>query len=221
MVEGLPERTNSGLPVWEVRCSTLGCASSALVCECRFFNPGVVDQLYRIVSVAGVLLHHAIGVEVGAVERQSSAHQVTPLLGSLQVQRSDGFLQLLVERCGLFCIASTVFNGPSGDSFNATFYPPTIEDRQAWHAVQSRLHTACARGLIGTTRSIDPHVDTGSEQGTEIPRIVFEIYNAQNVIGERAGAFNDLPDERLARFILRMSLSGIENLEAARSGGDL
>src|ERR1017187_2792347 len=125
MVEGLPERTNSGLPVWEVRCSTLGCASSALVCECRFFNPGVVDQLYRIVSVAGVLLHHAIGVEVGAVERQSSAHQVTPLLGSLQVQRSDGFLQLLVERCGLFCIASTVFNGPSGDSFNATFYPET------------------------------------------------------------------------------------------------
>ena len=137
------------------------------------------------------------------------------LSGACEVQRNHRVFELVVEIDGFFGIVRAVLDGPAGDAFDAALDPPAVEDRQAGHAVQRGLHAAGAGGFVGTARSVDPDIHARGEERAQLPGVVLEIDDLQQVAGELGRLVEYLADERLARLVLGMRLAGEEDLQAA------
>ncbi len=82
------------------------------------------------------------------------------------IRRDHGLLQLIVEKRGVFraIIDSSlprgaVSDGPARDPFDMPLDPPAVQNAQARHAVERRLHAARPGGFERRLGRIQPHVD--------------------------------------------------------------
>src|SRR5208337_4453371 len=103
-------------------------------------------------------------------------------------------------------------NRPTSDPFNMSFHPPAIQNAQAGHAIQCRLHSACSRGLERILRCVEPQIASGSKVSSQFHVVVIQK-NDRNSLLQRFFRFKNALDNLFTTRVLRMSFSGIDNLE--------
>jgi len=61
-------------------------------------------------------------------------------------------------------IGGGLADSPAGNTFDAAFDPPSVQNTERRDAVEGRFHAASAGGLHGWQGGIEPGIDTGGEQ---------------------------------------------------------
>src|SRR5712691_2342927 len=117
-----------------------------------------------------VLLHHALGIEKGAIERDGVAHDTDETLLVAIEQRENDLLEFIVERCGILgplvlCGQATMIgpDRPSRNPLDTSFNPPAIQHTQRGHPVERRFHSTGARSLQRRLRCVEPDIDAGRQ----------------------------------------------------------
>ncbi len=103
------------------------------------------------------------------VKRDGVAHDAHEL-SALVEARQDHVFEFLVKgrRVGL------VTDGPAGHVFDTALNPPAVQNAQAGHTVERRLHPAGAGCFERRLRRVEPHIHSGHEEARQIPIVVFE-----------------------------------------------
>src|ERR1700722_122725 len=105
---------------------------------------------------------------------------------------------------------------PSGHAFVPSLNPPAVENAEARHTVERRLHATGARSFIGTLRCVQPEIYSSGKQCSQGPVIVLEIHNLELIGAELPGELKDLTDLRLRRIVGRVGLATVDNLQASQ-----
>ena len=180
-----------------------------------------LHTLFGEIRVLHVLLEHALGVEVRAIQRNSRAHDAPPLVRLLIIEGKDYLIQVVVERLRLAGVLVVIGYRPAGDAFDPAFDPPAVEDAETGHTVEGSLHAAGSRGFVGTLGRVEPEIYASGEQGAESPLIVFEIDDLQQIGLQLVGQFDDAANHGLAGLVGGVGLATVDDLQAAELAGAL
>jgi hypothetical protein len=74
------------------------------------------------------LLEHALGIEIGSVDRNRRPHDSPPSIMLPIVERENHLLQMLIEGVGLLNLILVIADCPSSNAFVPSLNPPAIED---------------------------------------------------------------------------------------------
>src|SRR5215510_8893911 len=125
-------------------------------------------------------------------------------------------LEFVIERIRFFgkvdAAVVAIAYGPTGDSFNVTFDPPSIQDAQAWYPIEGRLHPACAGSLHWPLGSVQPDIHSRAQRPRQLHVIVFHVDDA-DIVAQARREFENPPDQCFAVVILRMRLATVNHLE--------
>src|ERR1700722_4465564 len=100
---------------------------------------------------------------------------------------------------------------PSGNAFVPSLNPPAVQDAEARHTVERRLHATGARSFVGTLRCVQPESDSSGPQCSRGPVIVPETHDLELIGAELPGELNPLADLRLCRIVGRVGLATVDN----------
>jgi len=101
-----------------------------------------------------------------------------------------------------------------------TFYPPTVENAEAGHAIQRSLHPAGSRSFERKLRRVEPQVDTGSNFPAKVHVVVVEE-NHGHCFPQCFFRVKNAPNNVLSTSIVGVSFARIDDLEVAGVLGNL
>ncbi len=99
-------------------------------------------------------------------------------------------------------------------------HPPAIENAEARHAIQRRLHAAGSGSFQRKLRRVQPQVHAGRDLTANF-EIVFVQKNHGHIFAQRFFGVKDAPDDVFASVVVRMRLAGENNLKFSSALGDL
>src|SRR5207249_1178167 len=111
-------------------------------------------------------------------------------------------------------------DGPASEAFDVAFHPPDVENAQARHAIQRRLHTAGAGSLQRKLWCVKPNVHSGSDLSAKLEIVIVKEHDRDSFAQGFFRVENPANDV-LPAGIIRMGLAGVDNLEMSRVLGNL
>src|SRR5207249_11908561 len=111
-------------------------------------------------------------------------------------------------------------DGPASEAFDVAFHPPDVENAQARHAIQRRLHTAGAGSLQRKLWCVKPNVHSGSDLSAKLEIVIVKEHDRHSFAQGFFRVENPANDV-LPTGIIRVGLAGVDNLEVSRVLGNL
>ena len=124
-------------------------------------------------------------------------------------------VQILIKVCGRFLVGLVfvVTNRPTVHAVLAGLPPPSVQNTHVDAAVEANLHAARTARLPGSARRVEPHIGALGHELGQPDAVIGDEHKAQLLL-VLFSRVDDLLDELLSRFILRMGLSGEDKLYA-------
>src|SRR3569832_2698597 len=116
--------------------------------------------LSTYVGLGDIAPHHAVRIEKRCILGDGALHHRHPAGLVLIIERQNDLLELVVKRKGVVAIgrfAAAVADGPTGDTVDAAFDPPTVQHGELRYAVECCLHTAGAAGFQRPQWRVEPY----------------------------------------------------------------
>ena len=141
-----------------------------------------------------------------------------PLLVAGIEERQDFSLQNAVDSSCIelilmfLILISTLFGQRPAGTFAIAFKPPAVEYGEVDYTVHQSLLAGCSGSFERTGRCVQPDVDTRYQATGQLHVIVLKENNLTQELGT-AGNLDNLLDESLTGTVVRVSLTGKEELD--------